>query len=156
MKDAVFNFSFADMLGRRGDFNRDIRSVGDARGEIISCRRIDGRDDAGPVSARLKMPKPSGDRFSVISLTAFFDHSFVSDTIIIPEFNMAFCYPWELCGFRTAKLMSIIDKFYSRGLSEWSCLCAAAAVCALYEFYGRTQFDERCWGKLREMIHFRN
>ena len=157
MKEAVFKFSYADILSRRGDFSRDIRTVGNAKGEIISCHLINDGDDFGPVTACFNMTDYSGKRFSIISLTAFFDRSFVCDTIIIPELKLAFLYHWGISNFNTGKLLRILDEACYRNpafldMGEHAFLTAAAAVCALYEWYGRSNFDERCWRTPREMI----
>ena len=145
MEFEKFEFTFADVLGRRGDFRRDIRSVGSAKGMMLSCNGI-GCDDGSSVMARLWMSDLVVKRHSIITVAAFFDPCFVFDTIIVPELKLSFFYRWGYTDFNTEKIMSLMDelaaKHSSTSLCEPDLLRAAAAVCAVYEFSRRLHYEE--------------
>jgi len=156
MKSILFSFSFADILSRRNDFYRDIRSVGDAKGQILTCHNI-VHENADNIVAGLWMSDCSGKRYSVISLAAFFDPCYVCDVIIIPELKLSFRYQWDCSDFYTEKVMSIIDdlcreKTSDITLCEWDLLCAAAAVCAVYEFRERLCFVDAVNSMMCELL----
>jgi len=141
MKSALFSFSFADILNRRNDFYRDIRSVSSAKGQILACRDMD-LEYTGNIIVSLWMSDCSGTRYSVMTLAAFFDPCYVSDVIIIPELKLSLRYQWNCIDFNTERVMSVIDglcreKTSDTALCEWDLLCAAAAICAAYEYKER-------------------
>jgi len=141
-----FTFAIDDILSRRGDFLRDIRSASGVKGHIAECKPLSA-EDAGNINARLWMPSFSGDRYYVLTVTAFFDPCLVLDIIIVPEFKLSFYYSWDNADFNTEKLMSVIDKLCKAKASdaelhEWVYLSVAAAVCAVYEHMGRIRFVE--------------
>ena len=145
MESTEYTFTFADILSRRGDFYRDIRSVGNVEGYILTCRCINEENDYG-IAVRLWMPGPVGKTYAIMTVIAFFDPGYISDIIIIPEYKIAFYYHWGRDHFRTDKIMSIIDVIYYKKstnitLYEWNFLSIAAAVCAVYEYRGRLRFD---------------
>ena len=151
-----FDFLFSDALGRRGDFRRDIRSVGAAKGAIVDFSQVTGGDDC-IFFIRLSLPFVSLSGFTNITMAIFPDPCFQSDTIVIPELNVAFYYLWDNIDFSTAKIMSVIDtlcyeKSGDSSLSEWDLLCIAAAVCAVYEYMDRLQYNAPPPGSLLEYL----
>ena len=141
MKLSQYTFSFSDALTRHGTFPGDIRVAGDAKGQILECREIDPEYD-GNIIARLWMPDVTGRKNSIMTLAVFFDPLYGADTVIIPEFQLAFCYQWGCENFNIDKVMSTINglcgvKILDASLDEWQLICAAAAVCAVYEHVGR-------------------
>jgi hypothetical protein len=139
------SFTFADILGRRGDFRGDIRSVGAAHGQIISQDGLDPDDDSYLVS-RLWISNATGKRHTIMTVGILLDHCFEFDTVIVPEYKLSFRYPWGHADFHTDKLMAILDGLYGAktsvtALCEWDILCVAAAVCAVYEFHLRLHYE---------------
>jgi hypothetical protein len=156
MKSAKFNFKCADILSRRGDFIRDIRSVCDLNGQIFDCERIFS-EDGNYIIARLWISGVTGNSHSTLTVAAFFDPSYDADIIIVPEFKLAFRYQWDGKNFNTEKVMLIMDKICCSKLSdhnlhEWNLLCIAASVCAVYDYVGRLEFGGFESGILHEFL----
>ena len=138
-------FAFSDILSQRGDFYRDIRTVGDVSGTILECRA--GQNSADYVQARLWMPEVLGAKYFVMTLIAFLDPCFEADTLIVPEFNLSLNYKWGLANFKTEKIITALEslnevKPAGTDLCEWDIICVSAAVCAVYEHIGRINYCE--------------
>jgi len=139
-----FTFAVDDILARRGDFLRDIRSVSGAKGHIIECSKKN-EENIEKINAKLWMPNFSGDRYSIMTVAALFDSNYDMDIIIVPEFKLSFYYRWGGADFNTEKVMLIMDelckaKSADPELYEWVYISVAAAVCAVYEHVGRLSF----------------
>ena len=156
MKSAEFSFSFADILNRLGGFSRDIGTVGDAKGRLLSCRRIDP-EYGGNIMARLWMSDFACRRYYIMSVTVFFDPLYEKDIIIIPEFKLSFRYQWNCSDFRTDKVMSIVDELCNAKVSdsylcEWQLMCVAVAVCAVYVHVDRLSYETPEFDMARELL----